>query len=250
MHIFAFDEAGNCISAPQAERKKNYVCPECGSFVRVRGGLYRKTHFYHLHNVTSCKLGGKSLLHLTVQLTFASLLPECFLEKPFPQIKRIADCVWPEKKLIFEIQCSLIHEEEVKQRMIDYSSLGYEVVWILHDHAFHPKTMTSVEYYLKKFSHYYTDINLEGKGIIYDRYLFSKTSKDTQKYQINISQPLFPPFEKQFLSQLKERKKYWNICFEGDLLSKPQKVVKPRTTKKLPAVRFFKFLAHLLLQNL
>lgn len=223
MQIFAFDIKGTYISALQAERKKDYLCPECQKVIRLRGGMERRAHFYHPSNTKHCRSAQKTFLHLTVQLFLADLLPanEVHLEKPFPTIKRIADCVWETQKLIFEIQCSSISQEEVKKRMHDYSSCGYTVIWIFHDSLFSSQKSSGAEYYLKKYPHYYTNINLAGKGIIYDRY-------EHQKLQVNLLKPSFLPLKQHFLCQFIPKGTSWLVSFAGDRMSISNKIPKKR----------------------
>lgn len=172
MQLYAFDQNKQIIFARNASRQIDYVCPECNSIVRLRGGLHRQNHFYHLEVTRACRQSGKSLEHLNVQLFFLSTLPagECVLEQRFPEINRIADVVWVHKKIVFEIQCSAISRTEVLERSQDYKSLGYEIIWILHDKRYNQKKITSAEEFLSSRLHYFTDINAAGEGVIYDQF--------------------------------------------------------------------------------
>jgi competence protein CoiA len=168
MQLYAYDENEKVIEANQALKQKDYRCLECQGTVRKRSGNHRKSHFYHLKE-SNCRLSNKTLVHLQVQHHIQSLLPEVHLEYRFPKISRIADVAWIDQKIIFEIQFSPITKEEVQKRNLDYASLGFVVVWILHDRRFNQRKMTAAENFLQNFPHYFTNINKEGEGIIYDQ---------------------------------------------------------------------------------
>ena len=70
---------------------------------------------------------------------------EVSVEKRFTQINRIADLVWEPRKVIFEIQCSFIEPQEVTQRIQDYESIGYDVIWLLDDAKFNQTYLTKAE---------------------------------------------------------------------------------------------------------
>lgn len=172
MQLYAFNKERQVIFARNASRQLDYFCPECSAIVRLRGGLHRQNHFYHLQTVENCRQSGKSIEHLNVQLFFLSILPagECDLEKRFPEISRIADVFWINKKIVFEIQCSPISRQEVQERNQDYHRLGFEVIWILHDKRYNQKRLTAAEDFLHYRPHYFTNIDENGAGIIYDQF--------------------------------------------------------------------------------
>jgi competence protein CoiA len=96
-----------------------------------------------------------------------SLFPEgeITLERRFPDKNRIADAVWERHKIIFEIQCSSISEEEVKMRCFDYEDLGYQIVWILHDRKFNKRKVSAAELYLRSRTSFFITPTLQ----IYDQ---------------------------------------------------------------------------------
>jgi competence CoiA-like predicted nuclease len=169
---------------------------ECGKIVRRRGGKNRQDHFYHLKPDPACRQCQKSLHHLQVQWYLYHLLPdgECVLEKRFPEISRIADAVWEKKKLVFEVQCSPIPQAEVRQRNHDYQSLGYTVVWILHERRFHQRKISAVEEWLQGKPHYFTNFDAAGNGQIYDHlqvYERGMRRYCSEKSLINPAAPIF-----------------------------------------------------------
>lgn len=80
-----------------------------------------------------------------------------------------ADVYWPERKIIFEIQCSPISLSEVLQRNHDYEALGLRVVWILHTKTFNKRRLTPTERYLRTRNAYYTNILPNQTGLIFDQ---------------------------------------------------------------------------------
>ncbi len=171
MQIYGIDEE-KLILASDAIKQKNYLCPECFQLIRVKNGLHRRNHFFHLTANRSCNQHRKDLTHLAVQRAIITKLPqgETSQEHPFVEIHRIADVAWIPKKLIFEIQCSPITLQELKARNRDYESLGYTVIWILHQKTFNRRKLSATENYLKDKTFYYTSINSQGAGTIYDQF--------------------------------------------------------------------------------
>lgn len=171
MQLFALNEQNKLVSILEASKQQDFFCLECGQAVRKRGGSFRKDHFYHSKPNPQCRQSGKSLEHLQVQLFLQNVIgtEQVTLEKRFDEISRVADVCWDKEKLIFEIQCSPIAAAEIHQRNHDYLSLGYQVVWILHDERYNQKHLSAAELYLLNHPHYYTNMDAEGLGIIYDQ---------------------------------------------------------------------------------
>jgi competence protein CoiA len=225
MQLYALNEKKSLLCASQAINQQNYFCTECGGIVRLRGGIHRRKHFYHLSPALHCRQNGKSLTHLAVQYHFLSLIPDsdCFLEKRFPSINRIADVVWESKKLIFEIQCSPITADEVQNRNRDYLSQGYQVVWILHEKTFNRTLYSAAEKYLRQHPHFYTNIKEDGEGNIYDQFDVFESGRRRFK-----SPPIpFDLFSPKKLCKtpplslpafLSNRLKNWPLHFTGDLI--------------------------------
>lgn len=111
----------------------------------------------------------KSEIHLRLQRFIQYLFEnEAEMEKGFSSIHRIADIACLPSKKIYEIQCSPISLEEAKSRCADYESLGFQVIWVLHDKQFNPHNMSPAEKFLQTKACYYTNMDKEGNGIIYD----------------------------------------------------------------------------------
>jgi competence protein CoiA len=156
MQLYALDK-NSPILAIHATRHQNYCCPECRGVVRLRRGRFRQCHFFHLRSHLFCRQHQKSLTHVQIQLHLKSLIPEVMLEKPLPEIGRIADALWENRKTIFEVQYSPISLEEVMRRNADYGKMGYTVVWLLHDSRFNRKQLTPAELYLRQGPSYFVN---------------------------------------------------------------------------------------------
>ncbi len=170
MQLYAMED-NLLVAASKAQRGKSYVCPECRSWVRVRGGPFRTIHFYHLSRVLKCKQHQKSKEHLQLQCKLVDLIgQDAQMEVRFDGIDRIADVAWHAKKIVFEIQRSAISVEEVKGRNLDYERAGYAVIWVLHEAQFNRGRMSAAEHFLRGTQCYFTDIDTLGDGIIYDQF--------------------------------------------------------------------------------
>lgn len=223
MQICAIDSSGQPILAKNAVKQKNYFCMECNAVLRLRGGEERQLHFYHLHP-SSCHLAKKSLEHIHTQLHIASFFPSehIFLEQRFPSIGRIADVVYQKEHYVFEVQCSPISIDEIKMRNHDYESLGYHVVWILHESRFNRARLTKAEEFLLAHPHYFTDMNAQGRGILYDqcaRIQGSYRIVKSAKYLIDLSQPIRLTKQdlRHFFPVAAFRQTHWKLFFKGDI---------------------------------
>lgn len=225
MQLYALDDEGRLTGAHQAYKQQNYICMECSSRVRLRSGTHRRYHFYHVEPERSCRLHQKGMIHLQVQAYLYACLPagDCRLELRMPAIKRIADVAWLSKKIVFEIQYSSITAEEVQQRLNDYSREGWMVVWILHDHRFNHLRVTAAEQLLRAFPHYFTNMNSQGEGVIYDQ--FDVVHKGLRLHKmaplpVDLTQPYAfegLAFSKHALRQVWQRSTQRKIFFAGDL---------------------------------
>lgn len=192
MALYAFDE-DDIINAADAQSGKTYWCLDCFCPVRPRKGRLRFAHFYHLRATPSCRLYSKTQDHLLAQLQLQKLFPEnaIQIERPFRQIARIADACHEGEKIIFEIQCSHISQKEAEQRICDYRSLGYEVVWLLDDKRFNKRSVTLTEEYLRTKSTYYLSIRQGLFSEYYDQFeifVDSRRIKKSKRLQIDLQQ--------------------------------------------------------------
>ncbi len=170
MQIYAIDDQEKLISVYTAKRKKNYRCLECKGSVRLKQGLFKQRHFFHL-NTIPCRQREKSYYHLRFQLLLLDILPkgEAEMEYLFESLGRVADVIWHPKKIVFEIQCSILPEIEGKNRVYDYQLLGYTVVWLLSDKIFNKRKVTSVEKYLRTQPCYFIHVKSGISPFIYDQ---------------------------------------------------------------------------------
>lgn len=226
MQICALDSADSLIFAKNASKHRNYQCLECKEKVRLRSGIHRQAHFYHVQPNRLCRQHAKGMPHLMTQHFLKNILPEneAELECQFSIIGRIADVAWHSRFLIFEIQCSPISAEEVNSRNRSYASLGYQVVWIFHDTSYNQFRLTSAENALLDHPHYFTDINALGEGKIYDQAsLIAKGKRIKRLLPLSIDPTTPKSLKKHELKQcqklplaLKRRTKEWPFIFSGD----------------------------------
>lgn len=219
MQLRAYNEKDLVIFAHQAKKQSDYFCLECRGVVRLRSGVHRQKHFFHLSPSQDCRQSGKSMEHLQAQFYLKQLLgEECVLEYSFPSIHRIADCAWISKKIIFEIQCSSISQEEVIRRNEDYASMGYRVVWILHDRRFNQRRLSAAELWLQEHPHYFTNMDMQGKGHFYDQ--LDAVGKGVRRVLlkpavVDVSKPVMHDYLG-LPAVLIKRHEQWQLSFEGD----------------------------------
>jgi competence protein CoiA len=165
MALYAVDD-DDLIHASDAISGKVYWCLDCFGPVKRRLGK-QVYYFYHLTAAPQCRLYSKTEDHLLAQLQLKRKLPALHLEKPFLPINRVADACWEERKIVFEIQCSPITPAEAAQRMKDYTSQGYQVVWLLDDRRYNKKLLRPAEEFLRQHPTYYVNIKRE---LYYDQF--------------------------------------------------------------------------------
>lgn len=226
MQICALDLESTLVFAEAALKQKDYACVECQQPVRLRSGIHRQAHFYHLQPNRKCTLHAKGMPHLMLQYFVKNALPEgeAELECRFHSIGRIADVAWHPKKLIYEIQCSPISAEEVRTRNTNYASLGYQVIWIFHDNRYNKFRLSAAEESVSDRPHYFSNMNAQGEGVIYDQFATIVNGKRTSKLPIlaiDISSPQSSHLsieKKKLPFMLRPRAKTWSLIFKGDTL--------------------------------
>jgi competence protein CoiA len=229
MQLYALNDSGHPVFVKHALKHKDYCCLECQGLVRVRSGFHRQPHFYHIQSTPSCRLNGKGLVHLQVQWAIFNQLPdgEAALEYRLPSIRRIADVAWLSKKLVFEVQCASISAKEIAERNRDYACMGWQVVWILHDRRYNQRFLSAAEAYLAPFSHYFSNIDDQGNGMIYDqldRWSQGKRHCFASHLPIQLSEPMPPTLSKIEVERLRgiERGCSWTTGFRGDVVDLSQ----------------------------
>lgn len=211
MQVHAFDGSKK-ISASDAKKGVDYQCLECLSVIRLRGGRCRSLHFFHKQNNRHCRQAQKGKIHLSLQKKIQSFFTNSEIEHPFPSVGRIADVACPDIKIVFEIQYSPMSVEEAQSRIRDYAALGYNVLWILHDHTFNKRKQSPVEKFLRAHLCYYSNVNEKGEGTLYDQLegLGKRYTIDLRKRH-----PI-PKFK--WPKELQNRAKNWPYYHEGDLI--------------------------------
>lgn len=235
MQISAIGNDGALVFALHAVKQKDYHCLECHEPVRVRLSVRRKAHFFHTHPNRRCSLHAKGMPHLICQVNLKNALPEgeSEIECRFPLISRIADVAWHARKIVYEIQYSPISAEEVLGRTSAYQSIGYQVVWILSDRRFNQFALSAAEDALLKLPHYYTNMDENGIGFIYDQ--FSCIQKGLRIYRLQqlpidptcpyaIGKDMMEGFS-QIHGKIIERASFWKMGFVGDLFDRLMKTL-------------------------
>ncbi len=125
MQLCALDSKNALIFADKAQKQTDYICSKCDQKVRLRSGMHRHAHFFHITPNRSCRLNGKGMEHIMVQRHLIELLPEgeAELECRFSEIGRIGDVAWHSAKLIFEIHeriQKLKHNQHPNHYLSDY----------------------------------------------------------------------------------------------------------------------------------
>lgn len=226
MALYALDRE-ELISADDALHKKAYCCLECRGALQVRQGR-RRRHFYHVKTSPQCRLYSKSEAHLLLQLQVQNKFceGEIVIERPFPSIGRIADLCWDRCKIIFEIQCSFIAQKEAEERMVDYASLGYTVIWLLDDRRFNRRHLSPTELFLRNTSCYYIHYQKTKLSLFYDQF---ELIQQNRRLRTGIKLPVFltrprtipqTPLLGEIPEQIKRRQESWRLFFEGDLFHK------------------------------
>jgi hypothetical protein len=231
---FAFNSQGLILSISRAQKGEAYTCIECKKILIPK--LKAKTpHFAHAKE-GACRRGASvSRAHLSTQRFIQQKFPRgtCFLEHPFPKIGRIADVYIPSKKWVFEIQCSPMKSVELERRTEDYAQLGIRVIWILHTQRYTPERPNSLQKSLQHLPHYFSSIEKEGVGNIFDYHpsTFLRLPVNLALCKIRRVAPFFP---KHPLEEL--RRKKWGLSFQGDLLDCLDKGLVPALP--IPSRRF------------
>ncbi len=216
MALYALDTDSNLVFAADAAPLQTYRCPECRCPVQKRTGLHKRPHFCHLRNAPQCRLHSKSIDHLVFQTRLKEAIPELEMERPFPSILRIADLCWERKKIVFEIQCSLILPPEAEERRRDYAKERYALVWLLDDRLYNKKKLRLSEEILRREAGYFISLQ---KGLVYDQFDPTRDGARLMKgppLPVDLSKPLPIPKKPLGLAQLEKR----TARFRGDLLDR------------------------------
>lgn len=226
MQFFALCE-GRLIRAEQARKGSDYVCPECRATLRLRDGGQRTPHFFHIESSPFCEQHTKSMEHIQTQLHIIDSLPrgEATMEQGFHSIGRIADVAWMNQRIVFEVQCSYIKPLEALARNKDYASIGFRVIWILHDKRYNKKIAPVAEILLREQGAYFTNIDADRRGIIYDQFEIFDLQRRIHKERpipLNLRYPLLKHPRKSKIElplTLDKRLEKWPLLFAGDLAS-------------------------------
>jgi competence protein CoiA len=132
---------------------------------------------------------------------------------------------------------------ESLERCQAYESLGYQVVWILHDYRYNRRRLSAMEETLRKRGCYFTNINANGNGIIYDQFEVLRGSKRIfkgPKLPVHLTNPFdFSSIDDKspIKEKFKKRLTTHPVFFEGDIIFRMLKT--PR--ENLPEAVLLKF---------
>jgi len=165
------------------------------------------------------------MIHLQLQYFVKNLFPSSKMECPFPEIGRIADVADLENRIIFEIQFSPMSLEEAKNRCRDYESLGYQIVWILHDQTYNQKKISPTERFLRTKTCYFSNMDQSGKGRVYDQHEESlRNWRRIKSTPLTVNLKELSPLPKfHWPRQLQQRALSWPLYTEGDLIDQTLK---------------------------
>mgnify|MGYP002783978674 CR=1 FL=1 len=243
------------IHADDATADHFYLCLECRAKVYLYKTRHARPRFRHFHRRSCCRLKRNTKEPLLIQQTLLELLrlKKTALETPLPSIRRIADLLWEEKKLVFEVQCSKIPLLEAKQRMNDYASLGYTVVWLLDDRIFNQYTADASEQFLRKNLAYFFNFPTRSTPLrFYDQLEIFRGSKRIHKsfaLHVDLSKPMKLPLDfssKSLPMQIAEQTNRTTLCFFGDLLWRAKQASQKNTP---PLFNYWKLLEQASLQK-
>lgn len=231
MALYACGE-DDLIYASDAEKGKEYGCLDCFGPVKVRRGSGKKgsfPHFYHLQPSPQCRLYSKSEDHLRAQIQIQKLFPPGIIqiERPFPEIGRVADLCWEKEKIIFEVQCSPVSLEEAQSRIRDYRTVGFRAVWLLDDKRYNRRVLRPSEAFLRSHSCYYINIKQGLTSLCYDQFEIhdgSRRLKRGRPLVIDLQRPSQIPTavwdKERFPEQILLLSQQCEIHFFGDRIDK------------------------------
>lgn len=222
MQWIALDDE-RAVFAAEADKRARYRCPECNAYVRVRSGPHRQPHFYHVRASKPCRQQQKSEEHLGLQFHLAKECGDARMERPFPEVGRIADVAWEKERIVFEVQCSPISLTEAQERTRDYRSQGWRLIWILSDKRFNRRKLTAAEHYLRQQTCYFASWNRQ-RTILYDQWdIVADFQRVYKGAPIPVQPSRIAPLPRPILQHLprcvQERLAQWPLHLEGDALS-------------------------------
>lgn len=133
------------------------------------------------------------LLHKKIQEKILNSLPtgQAMLEKKIGH--HVADIIWLNQRIVFEVQCSPISFDQARKRTFDYKEMGFNVTWILHSKTFNKRFVSAQEAFFRRMGAYYTNIIQSGEGVIYDQLeLFSGNYRTWKSHPlpVDLTKPL------------------------------------------------------------
>jgi competence CoiA-like predicted nuclease len=120
----------------QEVKGQSYVCPACGSDVKLKNGAIRRMHFAHVQSECRASTDPETQYHLEGKAKLGQVLQQNGvpqLEYYFPATKQRADVYLKngDKEYAFEFQCSPLNIASFTQRTKLYESIPVSPIWII-----------------------------------------------------------------------------------------------------------------------
>ena len=113
-------------------------------------------------------------------------------------------------------------KSHISSTSLDYERLGFRVIWVLHDKHFNKKMLSRAEAFLRKKTCYYSNLDANGKGEIYDQ--FERLSHRWRRYKskpfpIDLSHPSLMSLSlKEAPPYIEQRTRGWSLYHRGDIV--------------------------------
>jgi len=135
--LVALDEFGNRRIASRTVKENGpFCCPLCKESVVLKKGKIKQHHYSHAPGC-DCDWGvGESDLHRKVKYELYDLfsvchyISECEVEKQMDGVCPDVSFVYEKNHIAIEVQKSNIDIDEIARRNLQYTKLGYYVLWI------------------------------------------------------------------------------------------------------------------------
>ena len=136
--LVAKDRQGNrCIAFETQKSEAPFFCPECKGELVLKKGIKRDDHFAHKPPY-DCSAGeGEGELHNRVKREIYTALlshkncSDCQLERQLDGVRPDVSALINNTPVAIEVQKSTIDIDEITERTVRYTALGYFVLWLV-----------------------------------------------------------------------------------------------------------------------
>lgn len=128
--LIAKNKKGELVSALNAKREEEFVCPACEKKLCLKHGQKQQPHFAHWKKDACQTLSeGETTEHLMGKVWLSQRLPNSSLEVYLPLLKQRPDLLLAQTPI--EFQCSSLSLQRFKERTYNYLNYQYEPWWIV-----------------------------------------------------------------------------------------------------------------------